>query len=82
MDLFEKMFRSHKKRTVETSLNQRDMPISEESLELSVELNMDKVKRTFGNSHDIITQTIHLKGDVAIRIGCIYINGLMQARPR
>ena len=49
-----------------------------EALEESLDLNFDKVKKAFGNSNDIITQTILLNGADPIQIGVIYINGLIS----
>ncbi|CAH1213186.1 Spore germination protein B1 [Paenibacillus allorhizoplanae] len=78
MDFIERIFRNNNKRTVETRPDQINSSFSTESLEQSLELNMDRVKKAFGNSNDIITQTINLNGSDSIQIGFIYINGLIN----
>ncbi|MBD0381447.1 spore germination protein [Paenibacillus sedimenti] len=65
-------------RSIDTQLNQSDLPVSKQPLEKSLELNIAKIKLAFGHSKDIITQTILLKETSTIQIGFIYINGLIS----
>jgi spore germination protein KA len=78
MAFFKKIFRDNNYRSVDTSLNQISLLNPKESLEESLKLNFDTVKKAFGNSHDIITQKIFLNEENPIQIGFIYINGLVS----
>ncbi|WP_156396720.1 spore germination protein [Paenibacillus sp. Soil724D2] len=78
MEFIKKIFRSNDNRSTDTRLYQSGSTISKESLEESIELNFDKIKKDFGNSNDIVMQTMLLNGADPIHIGVIYINGLIS----
>lgn len=78
MEFIKKILKNNYNNSTDARINQRDFSISKESLEESLDLNFDKVKKAFGNSSDLITQTIHLNDADQIQIGVIYMSGLIS----
>ncbi|KRF41839.1 spore germination protein [Paenibacillus sp. Soil787] len=78
MEFIKKILKNNYNNSTDARINQSDFSISKESLEESLDLNFDKVKKAFGNSSDLITQTIQLNDTDSIQIGVIYMNGLIS----
>ncbi|MDQ0873931.1 spore germination protein KA [Paenibacillus sp. V4I3] len=78
MKFIKKILRNNYNSVTDARPNQTGLLIPKEVLEESLDLNFDKVKKAFGNSNDIITQTIQLNEADPIQIGVIYINGLIS----
>ncbi|WP_261302042.1 spore germination protein [Paenibacillus andongensis] len=78
MNFIKKILLNNYTLPTDTRSNQNGLSLSKESLEESLEINFDKVKKAFGNSNDIVTQTLLLNGADPIQIGVIYINGLIS----
>lgn len=78
MEFIKKILKNNYNNSTDARINQSGFSISKELLEESLDLNFDKVKKAFGNSSDLITQTIHLNDADPIQIGVIYMNGLIS----
>lgn len=78
MEFIKKILKNNYNNSTDSPINQSGFSISKESLEESLDLNFDKVKKAFGNSSDLIMQTIHLHDADPIQIGVIYMNGLIS----
>ncbi|NOU70826.1 spore germination protein [Paenibacillus sp. LMG 31458] len=78
MDFIKKILKNNYNNSTDAQINQNGFSISKELLEESLDLNFDKLKKAFGNSSDLITQTIHLNDVDSIQIGVIYMNGLVN----
>ncbi|MDF2645932.1 MAG: spore gernimation protein [Paenibacillus sp.] len=78
MEFIKKILKNNYNNSTDVRFNQSGFSITKELLEGSLDLNFDKVKTAFGNSSDLITQTIHLNDAYPVQIGVIYMNGLIS----
>jgi spore germination protein KA len=78
MGFIKKTFQNIFENSTDNRINQRHSLIPKVPLEEPLELNFEKIMLDFGNSKDILTETILLNEASSIQIGVIYINGLVN----
>ncbi|MGG1517021.1 spore germination protein [Paenibacillus oryzisoli] len=78
MVFFKRLFQHSSYHAVEASLHPPDPTKPLDSLTDSIVLNFERVRDTFGNSGDIVMQTIHWDAEEPVDLGFIYIQGLVS----
>ncbi|MFC5447721.1 spore germination protein [Paenibacillus aestuarii] len=64
--------------SADIDLQQHGLTLPNDQLELSLDLNLERIKMDFGHSHDVVIQSMIPDETYPLQLGFIYINGLVS----